>query len=59
MDGWKRGLPPGPYYEGMTEDFEVYFSPGGVKWHRRRTPDERARYVAASQQRSIIREQKQ
>lgn len=33
---WKRGLPPGKYYEGMTRDFEVYFSPGGEKWHRRR-----------------------
>jgi len=33
---WKPGLPPGKYYEGMTDDFEVYFSPGGMKWHRRR-----------------------
>lgn len=33
--GWKRGLPPGAYYEGMVDDFEVYYSPGGVIWHRR------------------------
>lgn len=45
--GWKRGLPPGKYYEGMTEDFEVYFSPGGFKWHRERSADERERYRAA------------
>lgn len=30
-DGWKPGLPPGKYYEGMVDDFEVYFSPGGAK----------------------------
>ena len=35
-DGWKRGLPPGPYYEGMTDDYEVYFTIGGAVWHRRR-----------------------
>lgn len=33
---WKRGLPPGPYYKGMPDDYEVYFSPGGLKWHRRK-----------------------
>lgn len=43
---WKRGMPPGKYYEGMTDDFEVYFSPGGVKWHRRRSADEREQYRA-------------
>ena len=37
---WKRGLPRGKYYEGMVRDYEVYFSPGGVKWHRRRTEDQ-------------------
>jgi hypothetical protein len=25
----------------MVNDFEVYFSPGGVIWHRRRLPGER------------------
>lgn len=35
---WKRGLPPGRYYDGMVDDFEVYFSPAGVVWHRRREP---------------------
>lgn len=44
---WKRGLPPGEYYEGMVEDFEVYFTVGGVKWHRKRTPEERTNYIAA------------
>lgn len=43
---WKRGLPPGKYYEGMVDDFEVYFSPGGIKWHRRRSADERDLYRA-------------
>ena len=38
MSEWKPGLPPGKYYEGMVDDFEVYFSPGGLKWHRRLTP---------------------
>ena len=33
---WKKGLPPGTFYEGMLDDYEVYFSPGGIKWHRRR-----------------------
>lgn len=32
---WKRGYPPGKYYEGMTDDFEVYFTIGGYIWHRR------------------------
>lgn len=33
---WKRGYPPGKYYEGMLSDFEVYLSPIGWVWHRRR-----------------------
>lgn len=37
MIGWKRGLPPGKLYPGMTDDFEVAFAPL-AKWHRRRTP---------------------
>lgn len=37
---WKRGLPPGKYYEGMFDDFEVYLSPVGLKWHRRRSQEE-------------------
>lgn len=44
---WKRGLPPGKYYEGMVDDYEVYFSPGGLKWHRKRTLEERAAYIRA------------
>lgn len=40
-EGWQRGLPPGKYYDGMVDDFEVYFSPGGVKWHRRRSEIEK------------------
>lgn len=34
---WIPGYPPGDYYEGMENDFEVYFSPGGAVWHRPRT----------------------
>lgn len=34
---WKRGLPPGDYYDGMTHDFEVHFTAGGRIWHRRRS----------------------
>lgn len=32
---WKPGLPPGKFYPEMVNDYEVYFSPGGMKWHRR------------------------
>lgn len=32
---WIHGYPPDDYYEGMENDFEVYFSPGGWIWHRR------------------------
>lgn len=34
---WKRGLPPGRYYPGMEDDYEVYFSPGGLIWHKRKS----------------------
>lgn len=37
--GWKMGLPPGKYYPGMKKDYEVYFSPAGQKWHRRKEPE--------------------
>lgn len=40
---WKRGLPPGKYYEGMIRDYEVSFAPL-EKWHRKRTPEELAQY---------------
>lgn len=43
---WKRGLPPGKLYEGMVDDFEVIFTVGGVKWHRRRSASEREAYIA-------------
>lgn len=39
---WRMGLPPGPYYEAIAKDFEVYFSPGGVIWHRAITDKGRA-----------------
>ena len=39
---WERGFPPGDYYAGMTDDFDVYFSPGGQVWHRRRSEQETA-----------------
>lgn len=45
MDDWKRGLPPGKYYEGMTDDYEVQFTVGGLKWHRKRTPEEKAAHI--------------
>ena len=44
---WKPGLPPGDYYDGMVDDYEVYFSPAGMKWHRRRTSEERQNYIIA------------
>jgi hypothetical protein len=40
VNSWKRGLPPGKYYDGMVDDFEIYYSPMGWKWHRRRLLDE-------------------
>jgi hypothetical protein len=43
---WKRGLPPGKYYDGMVDDFEVAFAPL-AKWHRRRSPEEAASHRAA------------
>jgi len=43
---WKKGLPPGEFYEGMVDDFEVSYTIGGLKWHRRRTDDEKAEYIA-------------
>jgi len=30
---WKQGLPPG---KADPEKYEVYFSPIGIKWHRRK-----------------------
>ncbi len=45
-DGWKCGLPPGKYYEGMVDDYEVAFTPL-AKWHRKRTPEERAAHIEA------------
>lgn len=33
---WICGLPPGDLTDQMLRDFEVYFSPAGTKWHRRR-----------------------
>jgi len=45
---WKRGMPRGKYYDGMVNDYEVYFSPGGQKWHRRRSADDAAEYARLS-----------
>lgn len=36
MSAWRRGLPPGKFYPGMVDDFEVAFAPL-MKWHRRRS----------------------
>lgn len=46
MSEWKRGLPPGKYYDGMVDDYEVAWAPL-AKWHRKRTPEEKAAYIAA------------
>lgn len=35
LAAWKIGFPPGEYYQGMTDDYEVCFTPGGLVWHRR------------------------
>lgn len=43
---WNRGLPPGPVTQDMLDSYEVYFSPIGWKWHRLRTPDEKAAAIA-------------
>lgn len=40
MSEWKRGLPPGKLYDSMVDDYEVHFTVGGVKWHRRRTVED-------------------
>lgn len=46
MSKWKRGLPPGEYYTGMVDDYEVCFTAGGLKWHRKRTEDEKQAWIA-------------
>lgn len=33
---WKRGLPPGRYYPGMEDDYEVHFGMLGMKHYRQR-----------------------
>lgn len=43
---WNPGLPPGKLYDGMVDDFEVYYSPGGVKWYRSRSPEDAAAHRA-------------
>lgn len=45
LEKWKRGLPPGKYYPGMVDDYEVAFAPL-EKWHRKRTPEEKAAHIA-------------
>ncbi len=46
MAEWKRGLPPGKSYDGMIDDYEVCFTAGGLKWHRKRTDDEKQVWIA-------------
>lgn len=53
MSEWKRGLPPGELYDGMVDDYEVYFSPGGAKWHRERSAED----AAAFRNRRLAREE--
>jgi len=45
MAEWKRGFPPGKYYEGMVDDYEVRFTPL-THWYRKRTPEEKAAHLA-------------
>lgn len=33
---WERGFPPGSYYPGMEEEWEVYLTAGGWPWCRRK-----------------------
>ncbi|HYF56699.1 MAG TPA: hypothetical protein VEA41_20775 [Salinarimonas sp.] len=52
MTHWTKGLPPGSYYDGMTEDYEATLTVAGGWWHRRRTPEERAAYINAKASRA-------
>lgn len=42
---WRKGLPPGNYYPGMADDYDLSFTLAGPKWHRKRTPDQKAAYL--------------
>lgn len=33
---WKPGLPKGKLTQEMLDSYEVYFSPIGLKWHRKK-----------------------
>lgn len=33
---WTPGLPPGKYYPGMEDDYEVRFTPMGQIFHRKK-----------------------
>lgn len=35
---WLPGLPPGEYYPGMEDDFEVKYAPLAI-WYRRKARD--------------------
>lgn len=43
---WRRGLPRGPVTQDMLDSYDVRFSPVGWTWHRKRTPEEKAAYIA-------------
>ena len=45
-EDWKPGLPPGKLYDAMVDDYEVEFTVGGRKWHRRRSPEQAAAHRA-------------
>lgn len=34
MIAWREGLPPGDYYVGMENDYEVQFTCIGIVYHR-------------------------
>ncbi len=51
--GWKPGLPPGKYYDGMLDDYEVAFAPL-AKWHRRRPPEEAEQHRIARERHAMV-----
>lgn len=38
-EDWKQGLPAGKVTPAMLEAYEVYYSPMGFVWHRKKAPE--------------------
>lgn len=69
-NNWKPGLPRGKVTQKMLDEYEVYFSPMGQKWHRKKekpmtenttltdgspvTPDHREIDPATGQQKGYV-----